>query len=168
MGWIVFKNKFQIICLCSFLFLHFKAQCEQKTFAVKQNNDSILVKNIKELKGELHYQIFDCSENEIGTWQELTLLHSAEITIDNKEINISEPLEHKAGYCIRVFQDLNQNEQLDMSTNGVPKEATGFSNNPSLFKGAPKPAATWFSYQTGEQVIINMNNKKRHRRNKRK
>ncbi|TRO42039.1 DUF2141 domain-containing protein [Pseudomonas sp. ALS1131] len=56
-------------------------------------------------------------------------------------------------YAIQVFQDSNGNGQLDLSPRGIPQEPVGFSGNPSLFGGKPKPSDSLFEHSTTDSVI---------------
>ncbi|UZT78998.1 DUF2141 domain-containing protein [Ectopseudomonas chengduensis] len=56
-------------------------------------------------------------------------------------------------YAVQVFQDSNDNGQLDLSPRGIPLEPVGFSGNPSLFGGKPKPSDSLFEHGTADSVI---------------
>lgn len=56
-------------------------------------------------------------------------------------------------YAVQVFQDSNGNGQLDLSPRGIPLEPVGFSGNPSLFGGKPKPSDSLFEHGTTDGVI---------------
>lgn len=40
-------------------------------------------------------------------------------------------------YAVAVFQDVNRNEKLDKDVFGIPTEGFGFSQNPTIWRGAP-------------------------------
>ena len=42
---------------------------------------------------------------------------------------------------------------LDLSPRGIPQEPVGFSGNPSLFGGKPKPSDSLFEHGTTDSVI---------------
>tara|TARA_B100000745_G_scaffold78586_1_gene47860 strand:- start:790 stop:1200 length:411 start_codon:yes stop_codon:yes gene_type:complete len=48
-------------------------------------------------------------------------------------------------YAIRLYHDVNINQQLDTSKRGLPREPVGFSNNIRLKKGAPAISDCSFS-----------------------
>ncbi|AQZ36325.1 hypothetical protein BHQ29_19680 [Pseudomonas sp. LPH1] len=56
-------------------------------------------------------------------------------------------------YAAQVFQDSNGNGQLDLSPRGIPLEPVGFSGNPSLFGGKPKPGESLFEHSDTDSVI---------------
>ena len=71
--------------------------------------------------------------------------------------------------CVRVFLDLNENQQLDRSFVGLPLEPVGFANNPSLFLGEPEPDEGCFELTQGHNVqSINLKQKKAKTKHKRK
>jgi len=50
-------------------------------------------------------------------------------------------------YALVIFQDINQNGQLDKGLFGIPREPYGFSNNPWMLIGPP-------SYQDCEFTLL--------------
>ncbi len=58
----------------------------------------------------------------------------------------------KGDYAIGVYHDANENVTLDMNFLGVPKEALGFSNNPSITR-KPRFDETRFSHGEDDQTI---------------
>jgi uncharacterized protein (DUF2141 family) len=59
---------------------------------------------------------------------------------------------HRAGQVcsIRAFRDENNNQKLDLGNFGIPKEPYAFSNNAQAQFGPPKPEATRFELQPGQ------------------
>ena len=129
---------------------------------------SVEVQRIKNPQGQLHYQLFTCPNSEESSWQQLHLLITAQVTIDKDTLLLVFPNLASGQYIVRVFQDNNTNGQLDFSDNGVPKEPTGFSNNPSLLLGYPKPSVSCILYDesdlASDVVVIKLNNKKKRKR----
>ena len=56
-------------------------------------------------------------------------------------------------YAVQLFQDSNGNGQLDLSPRGLPLEPVGFSTNPSLFKGKPRPKGAAFEHGEEDTLI---------------
>jgi len=146
--------------------------------SAKSNGLSVKVQRIKQVQGQLHYQLFACPNNEAVSWDKLKPLVTEQVDIVKDNLMLSF-LKLKSGqYIVRVFQDLNDNAVLDFSSNGVPKEPTGFSNNPNLLLGYPKPIDSCFLYDASNPashsvnhsanhlVIIKLNNKKKRKRRK--
>jgi uncharacterized protein (DUF2141 family) len=53
-------------------------------------------------------------------------------------------------YALQSYRDDNGNGRLDLSPRGVPLEPVGFSANPPLAKGKPKPLACLFEHGNGD------------------
>ncbi len=134
------------------------------------NNASLLVEitRIKDIQGQLHYQLFTCPTNEKTPWHELTPLETGQFVISEKTLQLRFSTLRRGQYIVRVFQDSNANGQLDFSRSGIPKEATGFSNNPNLLLGYPTPQNSCINYDehdiASHLVTIKLNNKKKRRR----
>jgi len=58
-------------------------------------------------------------------------------------------------YAVKVFHDENNNGELDTNFIGIPKEAVGFSNNPSLM-GMPSFNKVSFQLNGEKTVKINL------------
>lgn len=56
-------------------------------------------------------------------------------------------------FALQLFQDSNGNGRLDLSPRGIPLEPVGFSSNPSLFKGKPKPKDAQFEHGEEDTLI---------------
>ncbi len=64
-------------------------------------------------------------------------------------------------YAVRVFLDVNDNERLDRSSKGIPKEAFGFSNDAMGKRGLPKPSQASFSFDgRSERIAIRLRSRK--------
>lgn len=71
-------------------------------------------------------------------------------------------------YFIRVYQDLNANQQLDISDGGYPIEPWGLSNNPILFD-EPNIEDVAIEIKPGivNQYSISLRQRKTHKRRRR-
>lgn len=49
-------------------------------------------------------------------------------------------------YAVTVFHDENANGEFDIGRFGIPKEGFGFSQNPPVWKGAPKFQQAQFEF----------------------
>ena len=130
-------------------------------------NESLLqleveFKKIKHLQGKLIVELFDLSTS--VTWQALPpVAHHSIPLVSTKQKHQFNGLS-SGRYAIRVFQDLNNNQLLDKSSNGIPLEPVGFSQNPSLFKGEPTIEDCTIQLNKNSVVSITL----RHRKPKRK
>jgi len=135
------------------------------TFA-KEGALQVKVERIKKSQGQLHYQLFVCPVNKELSWQELTPTQSGQLPIKQKELSFTLKTLKTGSYIVRVFQDINNDQQLDYTSSGIPKEPFGFSNNPSLLMGKPMAADVCFNYPLAEPLVIKLNNRKSRKKRK--
>lgn len=65
-------------------------------------------------------------------------------------------------YAVQLFQDLDGDGLLALSPRGIPQEPVGFSTNPALVKGKPKPLQCLFEHATGDtRIVVKLRRKKR-------
>ena len=103
--------------------------------SIKAGKIKILVSNIDQNKGIIHYGIYDNAEffpNEkgklLGGFKNVSDVVKTGITIDDlKESN----------YAIAIYHDQNSNNEFDTFF-AIPTEKYGFSNNAKVFFGPPK------------------------------
>ena len=57
-------------------------------------------------------------------------------------------------YAVSLFYDVNNNEKLDTSMFGIPKEPTGVSNNVPATNGPPSFEAAKFSVTANSEVRL--------------
>jgi len=58
-------------------------------------------------------------------------------------------------YAIKLYQDENDNNQIDTNIMGIPKEGYGFSNNVGMF-GAPEYAEAKFTVKENTAIKIEL------------
>lgn len=106
------------------------------------------VENISVNQGHIYMALYN-STSEAG-WDDLpvrTLKQPVEAR--QQRLTIEDlPL---GNYAIRLYHDVNLNQQLDTSKRGIPREPVGFSNNVRLKKGAP--ALKDCSFILGEEPV---------------
>lgn len=138
-------------------------------FEVSAADLTVNVKGIKKVEGQLHYQLFQCPLNEDAAWTELTPLISQQVAVSSKELTFSLPNLYSGKYVARIFQDLNNNQELDF-TSGLPLEPAGFSTNPTLMLGYPQPLDNCFSFDekivSTHTIVISVKNKRQRKRKK--
>lgn len=161
----LFPRMYTLLCTAIFVFLPVSNLYAKNTALLVE------VTRIKDIQYQLYYQLFTCPINEETPWDALTLLDSGQTVISESSLQLNFSTLKYGSYIVRVFQDKNANGQLDFSSNGIPKEPTGFSNNPSLMLGYPNPQNSCFNYDeqdiSSHLVTIKLNNKKKKRRKKR-
>lgn len=88
------------------------------------------VTNIKSDKGDLLVAVYDKEEhfNANTHWVAVKKVKVAGTTMSLNFVDFP-----SGSYAIKLFQDENQNGQIDLSTMGIPTEPYGFSNNGGVF-----------------------------------
>ena len=104
-------------------------------FELSAGEIRILVSNIEEKKGTIHYGVYnnpklfpDESGKILGGFEEVSKVIEDGLLIDDLE---------ESNYAIAIFHDKNSNEKFDTFFS-IPKEKFGFSNNARVFLGPPK------------------------------
>ena len=95
----------------------------------------ILVSNIEEKRGTIHYGVYNNSElfpeesgKILGGYEEVSKVIENGLVIDELE---------ESNYAIAIFHDKNSTKKFDTFFS-IPKEKFGFSNNARVFLGPPK------------------------------
>ncbi len=96
------------------------------------------VNNIKSIKGNLLVAVYDKEEhfNANTHW-----VAAKQVKVTATTMSLSFADLPAGNYAIKLFQDENENNQIDFEVSGIPKEPYGFSNNgvsygPPLFNEA--------------------------------
>ena len=84
---------------------------------------NIEIRNIKESSGKTYVAIF----NSESSYKEQKAFKSYIVESNNSVVKIEDKLQ-EGYYLVSVFQDLNNNGELDMNFLGIPKEPIGLSN----------------------------------------
>lgn len=125
---------------------------------------TVKVAKIKTLEQKITMDLFLLPETTAQSWDTLTLIEKRIIELHTKNQVIAFSNLQAGTYAIRVFQDTNDNTMLDKSTNDIPLEPVGFSQNPSLFGGEPTPEDSAIILAGNQHININL----KHRKSKRK
>lgn len=106
------------------------------------------VTELRNRSGNLLIAVFD----DPGQFPDKNPVLSRVIPVANDNtLSVDLPLKENS-YAISIILDENRNGKLDFNRLRIPKELFGFSNNPSIFRGAP-------SYQECEVEIKNPDQK---------
>ena len=104
-------------------------------FELSAGEIRILVSNIEEKRGTIHYGVYnnpelfpDDSGKILGGFEEVSKVIKDGLLIDDLE---------ESNYAIAIFHDKNSNDKFDTFFS-IPKEKFGFSNNARVFLGPPK------------------------------
>ena len=120
-------------------------------FELSAGEIRILVSNIEEKKGTIHYGVYnnpklfpDESGKILGGFEEVSKVIEDGLLIDDLE---------ESNYAIAIFHDKNSNDKFDTFFS-IPKEKFGFSNNARVFLGPPKFEDVSFFVEQNSTVEI--------------
>ena len=103
------------------------------------------INNLQSNNGPLYIRILDENENPLIVGTSPVINYSARISFDS----IS-----PGKYAIQFFHDENENQKMDFSLIGIPKEKFGSSNNVKPILGPPKFEKMLFSLTENKKVIM--------------
>ena len=105
------------------------------------------VVNKDRLSGKLHLALYQAPPLQETEWQQQAIYRqlTQPLAPSNQSLVLTIPDLSPGHYSLRLFLDENANDVLDMSQLGIPLEAVGFANNPSLFGGMPSMVAASFT-----------------------
>ena len=118
------KKILAIVCFSTFFW-----------FELSAGEIRILVSNIEEKKGTIHYGVYnnpklfpDEDGKILGGSEDVSKVIEGCLLIDNLE---------ESNYAIAIFHDKNSNDEFDTFFS-IPKEKFGVSNNARVFLAPPK------------------------------
>ena len=118
----------------------------------QENNLAIIVKNIKEVKGNLIVKIW-----RDGNYMNYKPYKVVKVNISSKDDLVVNIKDLPVGECgITMFQDINGNDKMDKSWGVKPKEAIGFSNNAKPNFGPPDYDKIKLNFSGNETITINL------------
>lgn len=87
---------------------------------------TLSVSNIKSVKGNLLVAVYDKEEhyNANSNW-----IAAKQVKVAGTTMSLDFADLPAGNYAIKLFQDENENNQIDTGANGIPTERYGFSNN---------------------------------------
>ena len=103
------------------------------------------INNLQSNNGPLYIRILDGNENQVIVGTSPVINYSARISFDS----IS-----PGKYAIQFFHDENENQKMDFSLIGIPKEKFGSSNNVKPILGPPKFEKMLFNLTENKKVIM--------------
>ena len=103
------------------------------------------INNLQSNNGPLYIRILDGNENPVIVGTSPVINYSARISFDS----IS-----PGKYAIQFFHDENENQKMDFSLIGIPKEKFGSSNNIKPILGPPKFEKMLFNLTENKKVIM--------------
>jgi uncharacterized protein (DUF2141 family) len=103
------------------------------------------INNLQSNNGPLYIRILDENENPVIVGTSPVINYSARISFDS----IS-----PGKYAIQFFHDENENQKMDFSLIGIPKEKFGSSNNVKPILAPPKFEKMLFNLTENKKVIM--------------
>ena len=103
------------------------------------------INNLKSNNGPLYIRILDENENPVVVGTSLVVNYSSRISFDSI---------FPGKYAIQFFHDENENQKMDFSLIGIPKEKFGSSNNVKPILGPPKFEKMLFNLTENKKVIM--------------
>ncbi|HKK76998.1 MAG TPA: DUF2141 domain-containing protein [Saprospiraceae bacterium] len=111
-------------------------------------NIELRLKNIEKEKGSIRLAVYD---NRADFEAQGQAIYGKVITdFSGKETSIQLPELSFGQYAIAVYHDLNNNNKLDKTLVGIPKEPYAFSNNPKVKWNPPTFEESKFQLREGE------------------
>ncbi|MGV8835254.1 DUF2141 domain-containing protein [Cellvibrio sp.] len=87
---------------------------------------TLSVNNIQSVKGNLLVAVYDKEEHYTANsnW-----VAAKQVKVSGTTMSLNFADLPAGNYAIKLFQDENENNQIDIGANGIPTERYGFSNN---------------------------------------
>ena len=144
------KLYFHIIIILNFLFLNliFSQEDNSKFYITDLRGDISLemeINNLQSNNGPLYIRILDEDENPVIVGTSSVVNYSSKISFDSI---------FPGKYAIQFFHDENENQKMDFSLIGIPKEKFGSSNNVKPVLGPPKFKKMLFNLTQNKKVIM--------------
>lgn len=122
--------------------------CAAANLAVGQSRLEVIVKNVKEAKGNVRVGIFKDEKTFLkdATLGKVVKATEGEVTVvfDNVPAGT---------YAISVIHDANENGELDSGMFGIPKEGFGFGNDAMGMFGPPSFQKASIMIDEGPKII---------------
>ena len=133
---------FASVVLASFFALNVNAQ----------NKLTVKVDNLEDSKGVLKVALFNSEKTFLSP-----VAQGQSVAIDGTSAEVVFENLPSGKYGIALYQDCNNNGQLDLGEMGIPVEKYGFSNDidPAVIMGPPTFAACKFEVSADKIVVIN-------------
>ena len=144
------KLYLHILIILNFLFLNliFSQEETTKFYITELRGDISLemeINNLQSNNGPLYIRILDEDENPVIVGTSTVVNYSSKISFDSIP---------PGKYAIQFFHDENENQKMDFSLIGIPKEKFGSSNNVKPVLGPPKFKKMLFNLTENKKVIM--------------
>ena len=144
------KLYLQISIILNLLYLNvtFSQEENNKFYITDLRGDISLemeINNLQSNNGPLYIRILDENENPVIVGTSSVVNYSSKISFDSI---------FPGKYAIQFFHDENENQKMDFSLIGIPKEKFGSSNNVKPVLGPPKFKKMLFNLTENKKVIM--------------
>ncbi len=144
------KLYFYTLTILNFLFLNviFSQEENSKYYITELRGDISLemeINNLQSNNGPLYIRILDENENPVIVGTSPVINYSSRISFDSI---------YPGKYAIQFFHDENENQKMDFSLIGIPKEKFGSSNDVKPLLGPPKFEKMLFNLNENKKVIM--------------
>ena len=109
---------------------------------------TLIIEDVKDFEGEFMIAVYDKAEN--FTDKPLSNMKKAVKSEESQKIGLKIPY---GTYSVAIFQDMNDNGELDKNFFGVPKEAFGFTNKSISGMGKPSFEETKFEFSKKQAEV---------------
>ena len=139
-----------ILIILNFLFLNliFSQEETTKFYITELRGDISLemeINNLESNKGPIYIRILDENENPVIVGTSPVINYSSEISFDSI---------FPGKYAIQFFHDENENQKMDFSLIGIPKEKFGSSNDVKPILGPPKFKKMLFEIYQDKKIVM--------------
>ena len=144
------KLYLQISIILNLLYLNiaFSQEENNKFYITDLRGDISLemeINNLQSNNGPLYIRLLDEDENPVIVGTSTVVNYSSKISFDSIP---------PGKYAIQFFHDENENQKMDFSLIGIPKEKFGSSNNVKPVLGPPKFKKMLFNLTENKKVIM--------------
>ena len=144
------KLYLHILIILNFLYLNviFSQEETTKFYITEIRGDISLemeINNLESNKGPIYIRILDENENPVIVGTSPVINYSAEISFDSI---------FPGKYAIQFFHDENENQKMDFSLIGIPKEKFGSSNDVKPILGPPKFEKMLFEIYKDKKIVM--------------
>jgi len=137
------------ICLLLILAAANWAIAQGKKSAPKTGNLTVQITGIKNSSGDIKIGLFNSEKSFNGKEEKFK---GITVKAENKKMTWSVDDVPFGYYAVKAFHDEDQDDDVDTKY-GIPTEGFGFSNNPSIFSGAPSYETAKFLFSADSMTV---------------
>jgi uncharacterized protein (DUF2141 family) len=112
---------------------------------------TVNISDVEEGKGHVLVALFEGKEN----YNDGKSVQASKIKAENKKESVIFKDLADGEYAVKMYQDENDNDELDSNMMGIPKEGYGFSNNVGMF-GTPKYIEAKFIVENNTVIEVDL------------